>query len=112
VFCLDAAGVLLVEACDVHNRSVLPVAWILFLAPAWYGVWLLVLQRRTRYYRLTGLLLTAVNAAWSIWLLLGVGAETEFRSGYLCVSAVFLVLGLGIVQHSFRIRRPGRPLPR
>lgn len=111
VFCLDGAGALLVEACDIHSGSRLPVGWIFLLAPAWYGLMLLVLQRRSRYYRLTGLLLIAVNLAWSIWLLPGVGPESPYRSGYWCVSALLLVAGLLITRHSFALRRrkPGRP---
>jgi hypothetical protein len=110
VFCLDGAGALLVEACDLHGGSRLPIGWIFLLAPAWYGLWLLVLQRRSRYYRLTGLLLIAVNAAWSIWLLPGVGPESAYRSGYWGVSALLLVVGLLMTLHSVALRAAWRPI--
>jgi len=110
VFCLDGAGALLVEACDVHDGSRLPIGWILLLAPAWYGLLLLHLQRHSRYYRLTGLLLISVNAAWSVWLLPGVGPESAYRSGYWCVCALLLVAGLLITLHSVALRTAWRPI--
>jgi hypothetical protein len=111
VFSLDAAGILLVQASEPGVRGVLSMLWIAFLFPAWYGGWLLALQRRSPYYRFFGMLLTAVNLVWSVWLLPGVGPDDDLRAGYLAVSAFCMSLGLGILRHAQGLRRSrvGRP---
>ena len=111
VFCLDAAGILLVQASEPGVRGAFSMLWIAFLFPAWYGGWLLALQRRSPYYRFFGMLLTAVNLVWSVWLLPGVGPDEDFRAGYLAVSALCIGLGLGILHHAQVLRRSGVARP-
>jgi len=106
VFCLEATGYFLLKDGPVQGRR-LPVLWILFLAPSWYGLWLLALQCRSPQYRVFGLLLAAVNAVWSLVLVLGGDSDGIPLVECLAMAGALSGLGVLVTLHSFALaRRP------
>ena len=106
VFCLNAMGYAYLMGARGGSSFLLFFSCVGLTALSWYGLGCLLLQHREASYRAFGMLLAAVNAVWSVWLILRDSPEGASRTEFLGLAAGLGGLGLLITFHSFLLRRP------
>jgi hypothetical protein len=104
--CLNATGYAFILQARGGDSHVLLFLCLGLTALSWYGLGRLILHRREPCYRAFGVLLAAVNAVWTVFLILKDNPEGSHHREFLGLAAGLFGLGVLITLHSFLLRGP------